>query len=136
MSKRQLNAQAAVIRRSKCRKISKNVRHTRVSDCINSNGASRPRFFWMMRPRIAQEMEREKMKLKAMVCKLLVHVHLFDLHYLDELFVVSDHDIDEHILQSASPLMDTGAWDILEDHLLTDLSFGDMLEKLQTYLGP
>ncbi|KAG2065542.1 hypothetical protein BDR04DRAFT_1161334 [Suillus decipiens] len=59
-----------------------------------------------------------------------------DLHYLDELFVVSDHDINEHILQSPSPLMETGAWDILEGHLLTDLLFGDMLEKLQTYLGP
>jgi hypothetical protein len=62
--------------------------------------------------------------------------HLIDLHYPDESFVVPDDDFGEPNVQSPSPLMETCAWDILEEHLLTDLSFGEMLKKLQTYLGP
>lgn len=59
MVKHQLNVSTGVSRCSKRQKISNSVRHS-LSKRTNSNSDSRPGFFWMMRQRIAQEMERER----------------------------------------------------------------------------
>ncbi|KAG2094044.1 uncharacterized protein F5147DRAFT_657285 [Suillus discolor] len=56
------------------------------------------------------------------------------------LFVVSDNNIvddesDDNAVHPSSSLKDVGAWDIFREHLMTDMSFEEMLEKLHAYLG-
>ncbi|KAG1874139.1 hypothetical protein C8R48DRAFT_669745 [Suillus tomentosus] len=56
------------------------------------------------------------------------------------LFVVSDDNIvddesDDNAVHPSSSLKDVGAWEILREHLMTDMSFEEMLEKLRAYLG-
>lgn len=72
------------------------------------------------------------------------HGCIIVLHYLischpDRLFLVSDNIVDDesndNAVHPSSPLKDVGAWDIFWEHLTTDMSFEDMLNKLRTYLG-
>ncbi|KIK33141.1 hypothetical protein CY34DRAFT_18564 [Suillus luteus UH-Slu-Lm8-n1] len=47
---------------------------------------------------------------------------------------IMDDESNDNAVHPLSPLKDVGAWDIFWEHLTTDMSFEDMLNKLHTYL--
>jgi hypothetical protein len=60
--------------------------------------------------------------------------------YADRLFVIpddkiTDNESDNNTVHPSSPMKDVGAWDIFCEHLTTDMSFEEMLEKLHAYLS-
>lgn len=80
---------------------------------------------------------KKRMKMVKFHGCIIVH-YLISFHP-DRLFLVSDNIVDDesddNAMHPSSPLKDVGAWGIFREHLTTDMSFEDMLNKLRTYLG-